>query len=104
MPCELTREHYANAVQDLLLHHECSFESMEKKYKFRVQELGDKFGKGHTVSAKSLDEVIDAIKNKNNDYDVKVTKSENPENPNVATISFSKWGIRKNYRVKIQQF
>ena len=47
---------------------------------------------------------LEAIKNKSSDgFDVKVTKGTNPENPNVATLSFSKWGIRKNYRVKIQQ-
>ena len=56
-------------------------EAMEKKYTFRVQELGDDFGKGHTISAKSLDEVIEAIKSKSSDgFDVKVSRGTNPEN------------------------
>ena len=79
-------------------------EAMEKKYSFRVVEMGDKFGKGHTVEAKSLDEVIASIKNKSSGhFDVKVAKSTDVENPRMATLSFSKWGIKRNYRVKIQQ-
>lgn len=79
-------------------------EAMERKYKFRVIEMGDKFGKGRTVSAKSLDDVIAQIKNKSSGhFDVDIKKSADPENPNMATLSFSKFGIRKNYRVRIQQ-
>ena len=79
-------------------------EAMEKKFKFRVMEMGETFGEGHTVSAKSLDDLIKTIVNKSSEYyDAKVTNSTDPENPRMATISFSKWGIKSPYRVKIQQ-
>jgi len=79
-------------------------EAMERRLKFRVVEMGDKFGKSHMIDAKSIDDVINAIKSKSSDYDVTVDHSKDPEHPNMATISFSKWGIRKNYRIKIQQY
>ena len=79
-------------------------EAMERNIKFRIIEMGDKFGKGHTVTAKSLDDVISTIKNKGSgQFDVDVNKSSDGDNPNMATLSFSKFGIRKNYKVRIQQ-
>lgn len=78
-------------------------EAMEKKHQFRVTELGSDANKTHTVEATSIDEIIDAITRQSTDHDVKIDRSKNPENPNVVTVSFSKWNIRKNYRIKIQQ-
>ena len=80
-------------------------EAMEfRSHKFRITELGDKFGKGHTTTAKSLDDVIASIKNKGNGaFDVDVKMSSDGDNPRMATLSFSKFGIRKNYKVRIQQ-
>lgn len=80
-------------------------EAMESRtHKFRVTEMGDTFGKGHTMHAKSLDEIIDSIKNKGNGaFDVNIKKSTNGDNPRMVTLEFSKFGVRKNYRVRIQQ-
>jgi hypothetical protein len=79
-------------------------EALERKFKFRVVELGSESSKSHDVEAKSLNDIVDAITNKtNNTHDVKVTKSKDKESPNAVTVSFSKWGIRKNYQVKISQ-
>lgn len=80
-------------------------EAMEfRSHKFRIVELGDQFGKGHTTTAKSLDEIIEKIKNKGNGkFDVKVINSTDGDNPRMATLEFSKHGVRKNYRVRIQQ-
>lgn len=79
-------------------------EAMERNIKFRIIEMGDKFGNGHTVTAKSLDDVINTIKNKGSGhFDIDVKKSTDGDNPNMATLSFSKFGIRKNYKVRIQQ-
>ena len=80
-------------------------EAMEsRKMSFRVIEMGDEWGKGHTVHAKSLDDIIKKIKNKGNGrFDVNVRKSSDSDNPRMVTLEFSKFGIRKNYRVRIQQ-
>ena len=79
-------------------------EAMEKKIKFSVVELGDKSSKSYTVLAKNIAEVIDEIERLGkSQYDVSVKQSTNPENPYSAILSFAKWGIRKNYRIKIQQ-
>lgn len=78
-------------------------EAMEKRHKFRVVEMGHISQKSHIVEAKRLEEIIEAFENKDSTYDVKVNHSQDPENPNMATITFSKWGIRKKYKVKIQQ-
>jgi len=77
-------------------------EAMIKTHKFRVTEMGSSDSKTHVVEATSINEIIDAIK-ENSDLDVKVDHSKDPENPNSVTISFSKWNVRKNYRIKIQQ-
>lgn len=76
-------------------------ESMQpRKTRFKVETVGDKFGEAHTIGAKSLDEVIDAIKARNTDlYDMDVKKGTN----NDASVEFSKWGIKKNYRINIKQ-
>jgi len=79
-------------------------EALERKFKFRVIEMGDNHGKGHEVEAASIDDIVDSIKKRTeNIHDVKVTKSKDKENPNSVMLSFSKWGIRNNYRVKIIQ-
>jgi hypothetical protein len=79
-------------------------EAMEKQHKFSVVEMGDKFGKSHTVSAKSLDDVMQHIRTKvGSMYEVKTNMSKDPDNPNSLIMSFSRWGIRRNYRIKIQQ-
>ena len=77
-------------------------EAMEKKVKFRVTTLGDKFGEGRTVKAKSLDDVIDAVKARNTSlYDVDIQRDEH--DPTKASMTFSKWGIKKNYRINIER-
>lgn len=79
-------------------------EALERKFKFRVVELGDSHSKGHEVEASSIDDIVSAIKKRTEGiHDVKVTKSKDKENPNSVTISFSKWGIRNNYKVRISQ-
>lgn len=80
-------------------------EAMESRaHKFRVVQMGSEFGKGHTIHAKNLDEIIDLIKNKSNGaFDTKVVKSTDGDNPRMVTLEFSKFGIRKNYKVRIQQ-
>lgn len=76
-------------------------EAMEpRKPKFRVEVVGDKFGESHSVAAKSIDEVIASIKASNTDlYDLDVKQND----PKTASVSFSKWGIKKNYRINISQ-
>ena len=79
-------------------------EALERKHKFRVTELGDDFGKAHTIHAKSLDDVLNIIKDKNSSkYQTKIIYSEDSDPPSTATITFSQWGVaNKKYRVKIE--
>jgi len=75
-------------------------EAMQKKNTFRVAVIGGDYGDGYTVSAKSLDDVIDSIKAKNRDlFDIEIKQ----DSPQKARLLFSKWGIRKNYRLEIEQ-
>ncbi len=80
-------------------------EAMEyRQHSFRVTEIGDTFGGGVTVNGVSLDAVIHKIKKSiTNDFDITVNMSTDGDNPNMATLSFSKFGIRKNYKLRIQQ-
>lgn len=79
-------------------------EAMEKKYTFRVTEMGNNSSKTYTIQAKNITEIIDDIERASKpQFDVSVKQSNDPENPNAAILSFSKWGIRKNYRIRIQQ-
>lgn len=79
-------------------------EALERKFKFRVVELGDSHSKGHEVEASSIEDIISSIKKRTEGvHDVKITKSKDKENPNSVTMSFSKWGIRNNYKVRITQ-
>lgn len=79
-------------------------EALERKFKFRVVELGGNHGKSHDVEAKSMQDIIDGVKKSTTDgHDMKIIKSKDKENPNGVTLSFSKWGIRNNYQVRITQ-
>lgn len=82
--------------------HEGLTEAMTKKYKFKVTENGDKFGDSHIVDAQNIDEVIKTIRQKNDDdaYDIHVKKN----NDNKAEITFSKWGIKRNYTLRIERY
>jgi len=79
-------------------------EALERKFTFRVVELGGDHSKSHDVEATSMDDIIDKIVARTKDsHDVKRKKSRDKENPNTVTLVFSKWGIRKNYQIKISQ-
>lgn len=79
-------------------------EALERKFKYRVVELGGDHGKSHDVEASSMDDIIDKIISRTKGtHDVKRKKSRGNENPNTVTLTFSKWGIRKNYQIKISQ-
>lgn len=76
-------------------------ESMEKRIKVRVVEMGDKFSKGHTVEAKNMEEVIEMVRKqagqKAFDIDVK------EDDPNSCTINFSYQGIKRPYHINLQK-
>lgn len=74
-------------------------EALERKYNFLVRIQGDKFGETKNVTAKSIDDVIEELKNRNESvYEMTVNKSSDFN----ANIVFSKWGIRKNLKVFIE--
>ncbi len=76
-------------------------EAMEKKVTFRVSSEGSKSKDTFQVQAKSMDEIIQSINDKNTDmYDIDVKKADDGLS---AVLLFSKYGIKKNYRLKIQQ-
>lgn len=78
-------------------------EALERTLKFRITEMGTAFNNTYTLEAKTIDDIINKIKDNNSNFDVKVKLSKDPENPNMAIISFFKWGVRKKYQIKIQQ-
>lgn len=75
-------------------------EAMQSQKKFRVSFTSDKSGESYTVKTKDIEDVIDSVKTKNTElYDVDVKNQDG----NTATLTFSKWGIKKNYLVKIEK-
>lgn len=71
---------------------------MPKAKTFRVTYTGHDAGEGTTLEANSIDEVINELTNSPEGYEAKVHKSQNE-----ATISFSKWGIKKGGTVTIRR-
>jgi len=75
-------------------------ESLQRKVPFRVTASGPNDGETYKVNAKSINDVVDSIKKENKDlYDIDIKRPT----PHTVVLVFSKWGIRKNYRVKIEQ-
>ena len=76
-------------------------EAMAKQLTFRVSSEGKKSKDTYQVQAKSLDDIVNSIHDRNTDmYDIDVKKANDGLS---ATLLFSKFGIKKNYRLKIQQ-
>lgn len=76
-------------------------EAMAKQLTFRVSSEGSKSKDTFNVNAKSLDDIVTAIQDKNTDmYDIEIKKANDGLS---AVLLFSKYGIKKNYRLKIQQ-
>ena len=76
-------------------------EAMAKQLTFRVSSEGKKSKETYQVQAKSLDDIVNSINDRNTDmYDIEVKKSGDGLS---AVLLFSKFGIKKNYRLKIQQ-
>lgn len=75
-------------------------EAMEKKTTFRVHANGSKGSETYKVHAKTIDDVVEGLKKNNRDlYDVDVKRPSDQS----AVVTFSKWGIKKNYRLKIEK-
>jgi hypothetical protein len=75
-------------------------ESMQKRSRFRVEIVGGSFGESYTSDAANIDDIIEAISQRNTQlYDMDVKKSSEQS----ASIAFSKYGIRRNYRVNINK-
>lgn len=76
-------------------------EAMERKVTFRVSSESPKAKDTYQIQAKNIDDIIDSINARNTDmYDIEVKKADDGMS---ATLLFSKYGIKKNYRLKIQQ-
>lgn len=72
-----------------------------KKSTYRVSSEGSNSKETYQVAANDLDEIIDGINSNNTElYDVDVKKAPDGRS---ATLGFSKWGIKKNHRVKIEK-
>ena len=75
-------------------------EAAERKMTFRVTSESSKSSESYTTKAKSIDDLLDAIEDRNEDLmDVTVNKAKDGQS---ATIRFAKWGVKRNYRVKIE--
>jgi hypothetical protein len=76
-------------------------EAMEKRIKVRVIEVGDQFGKGHTVEARNMEEIIEMVRKqagqKAFDMDVEDHGSGS------CTCRFSYHGIKRPYHIKLQR-
>jgi len=76
-------------------------EAMEPRAKFRVYEVGNQFGKGHTVEARNLEEVIEMVRKQagENGFDMDVRD----DGEGCCTCIFSQYGIQRNYKVTLQR-
>jgi len=64
---------------------------------FRITYSGHDTGHGTTVDAEDIDQIINELTS-DHQYEAKVHKTQNE-----ATISFSKWGIKKGGTVTIRR-
>jgi len=76
-------------------------EAMEKRIKVRVYETGDKYGNGHTVEAKNMEEILDMIRKQAGGAGLDMDVTEN--DPSSCTCTFSSHGIKRNYKVTLQR-
>jgi len=76
-------------------------EAMERKIKVRVYEVGDKFGKGHTVEAHNMEEIIEMVRKQAGakGFDMEVSDGGD----GCHTCSFSQHGIQRPYKVTLKQ-
>lgn len=92
--------HYRGLDGDWRMSSHVFHEAMEPTYKFHVSAVGGDFGDGYDVMAKNIDEIIDKINDNNVDeYDI----DREDISPLEAKLMFSKWGIKKNYRLHIKR-
>lgn len=76
-------------------------EAMEMRRKFRVVELGDTSGRGHTVEAKNMEEIIEMVRKQAGERGFDMDVEDKDDGSRVCT--FSEFGIKKNYRVTLLQ-
>ena len=75
-------------------------EAMQKQVYFRVFSNNAKSSEAYKIRAKSIDDIVDGMEKNNQDlYDIKVDRPT----PQKAVLTFSKWGIKRNHRVTIEQ-
>ncbi len=76
-------------------------EAMEPRIKVRVYEVGEKSGKGHTVEAKNMEEVVKMVRKQSDaaGYDM----DTNEDDCGCTTCTFSNHGIQRNYKVTLQR-
>ena len=74
-------------------------ESMTKTVRVKIIELGDTFGKTHTVQAKNIEEVIEMVKKQagKKHFDTQVE----PHEDGTYLCRFSYQGINRQYKIKI---
>jgi len=76
-------------------------EAMEKRIKVRVYEVGDKFGKSHTVEVKNMEEVIEMVRKQAGQKGFVMDVKEH--DPSSCTCNFSYQGIKRPYHIKLQR-
>jgi hypothetical protein len=74
-------------------------EAMEPRIKVRVVELGDTKGKGHTVEAKNMEEIIEMVRKQAGERGYDMDVEDKDDGSHVCT--FAQHGIKRNYRVTL---
>jgi hypothetical protein len=74
-------------------------EAMEPRIKIRVVELGDTSGRGHTVEAKNMEEIIEMVRKQAGERGFDMDVEDRDDGSRVCT--FSEYGVKKNYRVTL---
>lgn len=76
-------------------------EAMEPRIKIRIVELGDAKGKGHTVEAKNMEEIIDMVRKQagGKGYDMNV--QDDGDGSHLCT--FTQHGVKRNYSVRLRR-
>ena len=73
-------------------------EALQQRSPYRIELTGKNLNESFVVEAKNLKEVIESF-SAGTDFDVSVTQPS----PTEATVRFSRWGIRKNFKVHISR-
>jgi len=76
-------------------------EAMEPRIRIRITELGNTKGKGHTVEAKNMEQIIDMVRKQAGERGYDMNVQDDDDGSRLCT--FAEHGIKRNYSVRLRR-